>query len=266
MSVDAPLVAVFDSGLGGLSVLGAIRQTLPTVRCVYVADTAAFPYGIKREADLIARVQRVLPPLLKRCRPDLLVVACNTASTIALPHIRAALGIPVVGVVPAIKPAAAGSETGVIGLLATPGTASRRYTDGLIAEFAAQCEVIRVGNSRLVELAEAHVHGEPASMEELAAILAPFHEHPAGARLDTVVLACTHFPLLANELAVAFGRPVRWVDSGQAIANRVAQLLGDAARIDAPAHTADALFTGGNVPTGHRLKPYGIGRIDLLDT
>lgn len=265
MTTDAPVVAVFDSGLGGLTVLNAIRRALPAVRCVYVADTEAFPYGVKGEAELIGRIQRVLPPLLKRCRPDLLVVACNTASTVALPHIRARLGIPVVGVVPAIKPAAAGSETGVIGLLATPGTANRPYTDELIAEFAMHCEVIRVGNSRLVELAEAHVHGEAATTGELAAILAPFHEHPAGSRLDTVVLACTHFPLLAGELAAAFGRPMRWVDSGQAIANRVAQLLGDSTGIDTRAETTVALFTGGNVPAGHRLEPYGIGRIDRLD-
>lgn len=265
MSHAAPVIAVFDSGLGGLSVLAEIRRTLPGVSCVYAADTAAFPYGVKSEEELVERIRRVLPPLLAHSRPDLLVVACNTASTIALEHIRAGLDIPVVGVVPAIKPAAANSASRVIGLLATPGTANRRYTDELIAEFADHCEVIRVGNSRLVELAEAHIHGQPASVNELAAILAPFHEHPAGSRLDTVVLACTHFPLLAAELAAAFGRPVRWVDSGQAIANRVAQLLGGATTDDRPARSVAALFTGGAVPTPAQLAPFGIDRIELVD-
>ncbi len=217
-----PKILVFDSGVGGLSVLHALRQRLPPCRYVYACDNAAFPYGTKDEATVIDRVDRVLRALIRQEAPDIVVVACNTASTLALPRIRAHFSNPVVGVVPAIKPAAALSKTRVFGLLGTPGTVQRSYTQQLIDQFAGDCQILRVGSSELVQLAEAALRGQPPPPPQLSEILAPFFAHPL---LDCIVLACTHFPLLQNELTAACPRPITWIDSGDAIARRVASLL-----------------------------------------
>ena len=216
---------IFDSGVGGLSIFNAVRARLPWLAIDYVSDNAAFPYGTKTEAELVQRVALVLHALEQKLAPELIVVACNTASTVALPKIRDTLRTEVVGVVPAIKPAAERSRSKVIGLLATPGTVERAYTRQLINAFAAQCEVISVGSSELVELAEAKLYGNIPSTPQIASILAPFGEHPLAARLDTIILGCTHFPLLLEELQAAFFKPVQWIDSGAAIAARVDSLL-----------------------------------------
>ena len=234
-----PRVLVFDSGVGGLSVLAAVRARAPGCEFLFACDNAAFPYGTKDEAELVERVDRVLHRLVRHEQPDVLVVACNTASTVALPRLRARLPHPVVGVVPAIKPAAALSATRVIGLLGTPGTVNRAYTRQLIADFAADCEVIPVGSARLVEIAEQALRGTAPDLGEVRAILEPLFAHPA---LDTLVLACTHFPLLADVLAAAAPRPVQWVDSGDAIARRVLTLVPGPT--DGPDRGFRALFTG----------------------
>lgn len=220
-----PKVLVFDSGVGGLSVLDEIRRLTPWCQLVYASDNAAFPYGTKEEMQLVDRVDRVLRRLIEREQPDILVVACNTASTLALPHIRSHFERPVVGVVPAIKPAASLSKTGVIGLLATPGTIARPYTQQLIDDFAPDCEVIRIGSSRLVELAEQHLRGREIAADELQDIIAPLFHATARGEADVVVLACTHFPLIRGLLAGVAPRSVAWIDSGAAIARRVASLL-----------------------------------------
>lgn len=220
--LNAPKILVFDSGVGGLSVLAALRARLPGCDFVFACDNAAFPYGTKSEAELIARVDRVMNQLVAQVQPELVVVACNSASTVALPRLRAHLRQPVVGVVPAIKPAAQRSATKVIGLLGTPGTVRRQYTQQLIADFAPHCEVISLGSAELVEIAEQALRGTRPEPRELRALLAPLFADTA---LDTVVLACTHFPLLGDELAAAAPRPVHWIDSGEAIARRVASLL-----------------------------------------
>lgn len=200
----------------------ALRQRLPDCHYVYACDNAAFPYGTKDEATLVERVDQVLHALIRQEAPDIVVVACNTASTLALPRIRAHFSDPVVGVVPAIKPAAALSKTRVFGLLGTPGTVQRSYTQQLIDEFAGDCQIVRVGSSELVQLAEAALRGQPPPPARLNDILAPFFANPL---LDCIVLACTHFPLLKQELTAACPRPIVWIDSGEAIARRVASLL-----------------------------------------
>lgn len=224
-----PKILIFDSGVGGLSVLDEIRRLTPWCQLVYASDNAAFPYGLKEEMQLVDRVDRVLRHLIEREQPDVLVVACNTASTLALPHIRSHFERPVVGVVPAIKPAAQLSKTGVIGLLATPGTIARPYTQQLIDDFAPDCEVIRIGSSRLVELAEQHLRGLDVAPDELHDIVAPLFQATPRGEADVMVLACTHFPLIRHLIAGASPRSVAWIDSGAAIARRVASLLpGDA--------------------------------------
>ena len=220
----APKILVFDSGVGGLSVLAALRERLPGCDFVFACDNAAFPYGTKSEAELMARVDRVVRQLIHHLSPDLLVIACNSASTIALPRLRAQLRQPVVGVVPAIKPAAQISATKVIGLLGTPATVRRGYTRQLIADFAAHCQVISLGSAALVEIAEQALRGVPPDPDELREILAPLFEVEL---LDTLVLACTHFPLLTAELNAVAPRPLHWIDSGAAVARRVASLLPD---------------------------------------
>jgi glutamate racemase len=216
---------IFDSGVGGLSVLDAITASGWGLELDYVADNAWLPYGLKEDSALRARVPALLSALAAQWRPDIVVLACNTASTIALEQARAALAIPVVGVVPPIKPAAALTTTGVIGLLATPATVQRAYTSDLIARFAADRTVVRHGSAALVEDAERKLRGAPPSGNAIAEAIAGLFDAERGAEIDVVALACTHFPLLAQELAAAAPQTCVWLDSGAAIARRVAHVL-----------------------------------------
>ncbi|MBS0384234.1 MAG: glutamate racemase [Proteobacteria bacterium] len=218
-------VLVFDSGVGGLSVLDAIVASGAALELDYVADNAWLPYGLKSDADLRARAPALLHSITQQWVPDLVVVACNTASTIALDVVRAALTVPVVGVVPPIKPAAALTRTGVIGVLATPATVRRAYTNDLIAQFAPDKRVIRFGSAALVAAAEQKLRGEPVNQAAIAEAIEGLFGAPGGAQIDVVALACTHFPLLDKELAAAAPRACAWLDSGEAIARRVASLL-----------------------------------------
>jgi len=191
---------------------------------LYVSDNAAFPYGEKSAAEVIDRATTVIEKACRRLQPDIVVIACNTASTVVLPSLRARLTVPVVGVVPAIKTAAQMSKTKTFGLLATPGTVSRVYTAKLIAEYAAQHYVISVGSSELVEEAENYLYGQPLDTQILASIIDAFVTQKNADNIDTVVLGCTHFPLIKPQLQML--RPDwHWIDSGAAIASRVFSLL-----------------------------------------
>ncbi|SDL41647.1 glutamate racemase [Franzmannia pantelleriensis] len=215
-------ILVFDSGVGGLSVAAAIRQRLPQASLAYVCDNAMLPYGTKRDAWLVARCVTVCEAAVAASGACALVVACNTASTLALEALRARLQIPVVGTVPAIKPAAALSRSGHLALLATSATVNRPYTRRLIETFAGHCQVQRLAADPLVAQAEHWLAGAALDPSIIDACLAPLWQDP---ELDTVVLGCTHFPLLGEALAAAAPRPVTWVDSGDAIARRVAQVV-----------------------------------------
>lgn len=219
----APLL-IFDSGVGGLSVLAEVRALLPQAPVIYAADNAGLPYGNKTEAQIAARVSGLLGRMTERLRPRLVCIACNTASTIALGMVRDVLEVPIVGTVPAIKPAAAMTKTGVIGLLGTEATIRQGYVDRLEAEFAADKLLLRHGAPGLVTAAEARLRGEPVDPQAIAEAVAGLRGQPGGERIDTVVLACTHFPLLAGELAAAFGPDVRFVDGAAGIARRIAFL------------------------------------------
>ncbi|MFC3713767.1 glutamate racemase [Sphingoaurantiacus capsulatus] len=221
-------ILIFDSGVGGLSVLGPIRERLPRAPIVYVADTGGFPYGTKTEMEVATRVCALLGRLTERYRPRLIVIACNTASTIALAHVRAALEVPVVGTVPAIKPAAETSTARAIGVLGTEATVRQPYVNRLAADFAADCLVLRHGSAKLVEMAEAELRGRPQALSDYAAVLAGLLDQPGGERIDTVVLACTHFPLVRDRLAAASPRPLTFVDGAEGIGRRTAHLLAGA--------------------------------------
>ncbi len=223
MDALAPIL-FFDSGVGGLSVVAPARTQLPTAPFIYAADTAGFPYGTKTESEIAVRVPALLGRLVERYSPRLVVIACNTASTIALAAVRGALDVPVVGTVPAIKPAAALSTTRVIGVLGTDATVRQPYVDRLSAEFASDCRVIRYGASPLVALAEAKLRGEPVTIDQVRGAIAGLVRQEHGDLIDTVVLACTHFPLLADELQAAWPRPVAFVDGGAGIARRIVHL------------------------------------------
>ncbi len=219
---DPAHVLVFDSGVGALSIIAEIKRQIPQCSITYASDNAYFPYGEKHEDDLIARVDTVLKQLEYHCDPDIIVVACNTASTVALPKVRDHFKIPTVGVVPAIRPAAAHSKSRVIGLLATPGTVKRAYTQNLIQEFASDCHMILVGSSELVHQAERKLRGDSVDKEILKGVWRDLLKDERSSEVDTIVLACTHFPLLKGELVETFERSVTWIDSGEAIARRVA--------------------------------------------
>ena len=217
-------ILIFDSGVGGLTVLDAARVLLPAVPIIYAADNAGLPYGNKTEAQIAARVAGLLGRMTERFRPRLVCIACNTASTIALGMVREVLEVPIVGTVPAIKPAAALTSTGVIGLLGTEATIRQGYVDRLEAEFAADKILLRHAAPELVAAAEARLRGEAVDPAVFARAAHGLRAQPGGERIDTVVLACTHFPLLLPELTAAFGPGVRFVDGADGIARRIAFL------------------------------------------
>jgi glutamate racemase len=262
MNPNAPLL-FFDSGVGGLSVLGPTRALLPKAPIVYVADSAGFPYGKRSEADLASRVPALLGRLVERFHPRLVVIACNTASTIALDHARAALDVPIVGTVPAIKPAAEISKSRVIGVLGTEATVRQPYVDDLAAKFAADCTIVRHGSPELVELAEAKLGGEEVSVEAVKAAALPMFGAPDGERIDTVVLACTHFPLLGDELRGAFPN-VAYVDGGPGIARRIAYLTREQPWPAEPL-PGIALFTSpAREPLLNSLAAFGLDEVQTL--
>jgi glutamate racemase len=257
---------IFDSGVGGLSVLRPIRALLPSAPIVYVADSAGYPYGTKRPAEIEARVPALLGRLAERFDPELVVIACNTASTIALDAVRSALDRPIVGTVPAIKPAASLSRTRAIGVLGTDATVCQPYVDRLAAEFASDCTLVRHGSAELVDLAEAKLRGEPAGRESYRRILDALFSRPGGDSIDTIVLACTHFPLVEAELAAAAPRPVAFVDGKEGIARRTAALLrGKSWPAEPP--QGIALFTGDAARAeAYRegLAGFGLTRLEAL--
>ena len=242
MNPAAPLL-FFDSGVGGLSVLEPTRALLPNAPIVYVADSAGYPYGRRTEKEIASRVPALLGRLVERFKPRLAVIACNTASTIALDHVRSALDLPVVGTVPAIKPAAELSKTRVIGVLGTEATVRQPYVDDLAARFASDCVVVRNGAPGLVDLAERKLAGEQVTIEDVRNAAKPGFDKDAFAdAIDVIVLACTHFPLLRDELSEVFPE-VDFVDGGPGIARRIAWLTREQPWPTTPP-PGIALFTG----------------------
>jgi glutamate racemase len=240
---------VFDSGLGGLSVLAEIERLRPDVEIVYAADDAAFPYGRLSEAALIARVETVMADLIAKIEPDIVVIACSTASTLALPPLRAAYPrLPFVGTVPAIKPAAAASRSGLISVLATRGTVARDYTRDLVRDHAANCEVTLVGSPLLAVIAERVMRSEMVEEAEIEREIAPCFVEREGRRTDQIVLACTHFPLIIDRLKRFSPWPVGFVDPAPAIARRLDALIGPGPVGVSISHEGAAIFTSGEEP------------------
>jgi glutamate racemase len=267
MPAPVPTILVFDSGLGGLTVFAEAVTARPDARFVYAADDAGFPYGRLAPEVLVARVLAVMDRLIEVHAPDLVVVACHTASTLVLPHLRERFRIPFIGTVPAIKPAAGLSHSKRITVLATPGTVARDYTRDLVETYASDCRVTLVGSRCLAGFAEAELGGSPVPDGAIAAELAPCFVEDGGARTDVIALACTHYPLLLGRFRALGPWPVTWVDPAPAIARRVVQLLG----VPLPGREADepdavAVFTSGAGLTpalSHALRRRGLPEIVL---
>jgi len=256
----ATSILVFDSGLGGLTVFREVAKTRPDARYVYFADDAFFPYGNHGEADLVARVLALMGELIETHRPDLIVIACNTASTLVLAHLRARFSVPFVGTVPAIKPACARSLTKRVAVLGTEATVSREYTRALIRDFANGSDVALVGSARLAGFAEDELRGIPVADDLIAREIAPCFIDADGRRTDTVVLACTHYPLLLDRLERLAPWPVTFIDPAPAIARRVADLIGLPASAES-ASPARIVFSSGRPPSaalGAALARFGI--------
>lgn len=252
MNSQTDTIAILDSGVGGLSIAKAIRAALPHLSIVYGCDNKNFPYGPKNSQEVIKCITNLTKKTIDRFSPHLVVIACNTASTIALETLRQQCPVPIVGVVPAIKPAALVTRTKTIGLLATPGTIARPYTNQLIKEHASNCQVIRLGSTKLVELAEEKLRGQKIDIETVAKELTSLFPSREKSAIDTIVLGCTHFPLLLEELSLAAPKPINWVDSSEAIANRVKSLTGTS-KDSAP--DLKAIFTELD-PKAKLLEPY----------
>ena len=216
---------LFDSGVGGLTVYDALRELLPDAPVIYAADFAGLPYGTKSEAQIAARVAGLLGRMGERYQPRLACIACNTASTIALGNVREVLEIPIVGTVPAIKPAASLTKSGVIGLIGTEATIRQRYVDDLERDFAADKHLMRIAAPGLVDCAEAKLRGQDVDLAVVADAVDRLRAKPHGADIDTLVLACTHFPLLADEIRSTFGKDVNLIDGAAGIARRIAHLM-----------------------------------------
>ncbi|MCW4114424.1 glutamate racemase [Aurantimonas sp. MSK8Z-1] len=254
---DRPVI-VFDSGIGGLTVLRELRVVMPDRRFLYVADDAGFPYGDWEEAALVERIVALFDDLLTEHDPALAVIACNTASTLVMPALRARFSIPFVGTVPAIKPAAERTRSGLVSVLATPGTVRRDYTRGLIDQFARECHVRLVGSARLAPMAEHFLRTGTVDPEELLAEAGDCFLEQAGRRTDIVVLACTHYPFLANALRKVAPWPVDWLDPAEAIARQALKLLPEPPAT-LPEGFDRVIFTSGSADHATRRLLHGFG-------
>ncbi len=244
----APTILIHDSGLGGLTVHRGVVQARPDARFIYVADDAFFPYGEHGEAELIARVVALMGELIAAHRPDLVVIACNTASTLVLPALRARYEVPFIGTVPAIKPACAASVTRLVSVLGTQATVSREYTHALIRDFANGAEITLVGSARLAAFAEAELNGAPVEDGLIVEEITPCFVNDGGRRTDTIVLACTHYPLLLERFEALAPWRVTFIDPAPAIARRVVELLGPHSGSGTPPR-AQIMFTSGKAPS-----------------
>jgi len=216
-------IALIDSGSGGLAILNGLIKKLPNIDFEYLCDNLFFPFGEQEISFIRRRFVDIATTFYEKNKPDLLVIPCNTASTMILDDLRQRLSIPIVGVVPAIKTASQISRSKIVGILATKTTIESAYLDGLIRDFASDCRVLKKASPILVTLSEKKIGGLKVDEKLLNEEIKDFLKEE---KLDTVVLGCTHFSQLIPELERAsVGRKILWIDSTEAIINRVLSLL-----------------------------------------
>ncbi|MEN9895961.1 MAG: glutamate racemase [Pseudomonadota bacterium] len=261
MADTAKPVLVFDSGIGGLTVLREARVLMPERRFIYIADDAGFPYGGWEEQALKERVISLFKTLLSEHQPEICIIACNTAFTLVGADLRAAFpDMQFVGTVPAIKPAAERTRSGLVSVLATPGTVKRAYTRDLIQSFASQCHVRLVGSENLARMAENYIRGQILNDDDILAEISGCFVERDGRKTDIVVLACTHYPFMANLFRRLAPWPVDWIDPAEAIARRARSLLPATLELKAPDSSDIAVFTSGNpdFPTRRLMQGFGL--------
>lgn len=262
-TTDLPVskpVLVFDSGIGGLTVLREARVLMPERGFIYVADDAGFPYGGWEEDGLRQRILSLFTQLLDTYQPEICIIACNTAFTLAGADLRAAFpDMTFVGTVPAIKPAAERTRSGLVSVLATPGTVKRAYTRDLIQSFASQCHVRLVGSENLARMAESWIRGESVSDDAVLAEISPCFIEDQGRRTDIVVLACTHYPFMANVFRRLAPWPVDWLDPAEAIARQARRKVEVLQGAEHPEGFDFAIFTSGQPDFTTRRLMQGFG-------
>lgn len=228
--MDNRPVGMFDSGVGGLSVLKAFRELAPNERVVYFADTAWFPYGPRPAAEVRKRSFAITHRLLES-DVKLIIVACNTASAAAIDDLRQAFPVPFVGMVPGVKPAALRSKSGRVVILATEGTLDGELYARVVEEFARGTRISAVPGTGLAELVEEGRAGTARAREAIRGALGA----QVRARADTVVLGCTHYHFLAEDIRAEYPQ-VTIIDTSEAVARRAVQVLDDGGlRADATA-------------------------------
>lgn len=238
---------VFDSGIGGLGVVREIRRLQPQAGIIYLADNAFFPYGEKPDAELLAHILRLVGAAIDRFAPDAVVVACNTASTIALAGLRAAYALPFIGCVPPVKPAAAASRSKAIGVLATAATVRRAYLADLVQNYAADCTVHTLGTPALAELAERKFVGHTVNP---ATVVAPLFTRPGGEAIDAVALGCTHYTFLLPEFQAAYPE-IAWFDPALPVAR---QTLAVTEKLPPTPRRPDAAWFTGAEPVSAAMR------------
>lgn len=216
-------VGFFDSGVGGLPYLALAAEKLPDERFVYVADTEHYPYGNKPPREIRDAVLGVMDRVCKKITLKCMVIACNTASVVALDDLRKQFDIPFIGVVPAVKPAAAFSEKKKIGVIATLRTVKDRYLKHLIADFADGCEVTVVPAGDIRDIVEMRFFS--ASSEEKKAIVTKAVNKLKACGVDSVVLGCTHFLFMVNEFKQLLGSDISVIDSREGVINQLIRIL-----------------------------------------
>jgi glutamate racemase len=260
MNETAKPILVFDSGIGGLTVLRELRVLMPERNFIYIADDAGFPYGNWPEPELRQRLLKLFAELLRQHQPEISVIACNTAFTLAGADLRTAFpDHTFVGTVPAIKPAAERTRSGLVSVLATPGTVKRAYTRDLIQSFASQCSVRLVGSENLARMAEAYIRGEGISDEAVLHEIGQCFYEEGGKKTDIVVLACTHYPFVANVFRRLAPWPVDWIDPAEAIARQARRLVPMRDDLVLETHFDRAILTSGQPDFSTRRLLQGFG-------
>jgi glutamate racemase len=261
-----PRLLFIDSGVGGLTVLASTRQAIPEAEICFIADDAGFPYGSKSDAELVAGLHAIIARALNEFAADCVVIACNTASTVALQALRETFPLPLVGTVPAIKPAAALTASGLVSVLATPATVAKEYTRVLVERFGRGAHFTLIGSSELAAIAEAHASGVSTDDDAIRREIAPCFVEKGSLRTDVIVLGCTHYPLLMEKFDTLSPWPVAWLDPAPAVARRIANVLAERGHfvgVGARRGLSTIHFTSGRTPSSALLALLRSHRLDL---
>ncbi|UMM63305.1 glutamate racemase [Aristophania vespae] len=221
----SPRILVFDSGIGGMGAVQALRHLAPILRIDYLADTALFPYGEQEDEFLTKRIVSLLSSAEKELKPDLLIVACNTASTLALTPLRQTLNLPIVGCVPPIRWAGRVSVSRTIGLLATSATIRRPYISQLWHDYADDCQLLVHGARNLADLAEQAFRGETPDSALVKHELDQLFNQKGGEKIDTIGLGCTHYSFLLPSFQRVAPAHIAWLDPAPAVAQQALRRL-----------------------------------------